>query len=100
MSVIGLDGCKIGWVFVKSSESVLSAGVATTIEEILANSPEATSVFVDIPIGLRDDSEGSRECDDAARKLLGPKRASSVFQHQFGQSYMNQLMLRLVSVFR
>ena len=41
--------------------------------------PDRVSVFVDIPIGLRDDTPAPRSCDTAARKLLGRNRASSVF---------------------
>ena len=37
----------------------------------------ADTVLVDIPIGLPD--SGRRECDLAARKLLGPRRGTSVF---------------------
>lgn len=40
----------------------------------------AQVIAVDIPIGLLDHATpGGRECDSLARKLLGPKRSSSVF---------------------
>ena len=40
---------------------------------------DAKSVFIDIPVGLLDKGPDERSCDKAARKLLGAKRASSVF---------------------
>lgn len=49
------------------------------IEELLRDQRSAM-IGIDIPIGLPDHySEGGRECDRLARKLLGPKRGSSVF---------------------
>ena len=39
----------------------------------------ASSVLIDIPIGLLDTGTVERQCDKQGRKLLRPKRASSVF---------------------
>jgi len=39
----------------------------------------ATTVFIDVPIGLPDDACGQRACDQEARRLLGRGRGSSVF---------------------
>lgn len=79
MSVVGIDGCKIGWIYVQFDGKEFSSGVAPTVEEILSNTPEVKSIFIDIPIGLRDDSGDPRKCDTEARKQLGRGRASSVF---------------------
>ena len=42
--------------------------------------PDFDALGIDTPIGLPDRAErGGRACDAAARRLLGPGRASSVF---------------------
>lgn len=42
--------------------------------------PSLAVIAVDVPIGLLDDAmPGGRACDMAARRFLGPRRASSVF---------------------
>jgi predicted RNase H-like nuclease len=85
--VAGVDGCKKGWVVAVAS--VMSEGdessfglrrflVARDFAEVLSETGECELVCVDIPIGLSD-SGGPRECDIAARRVLGGKRASSVF---------------------
>lgn len=73
--VLGVDGCRQGWVAVTLVEgAVAGVEVVTTLAEALADGPFA-AVGVDIPIGLVD---GPRAADAAARELL-PGRASSVF---------------------
>jgi predicted RNase H-like nuclease len=77
---LGVDGCKAGWIAATAPDlstpprfvlferfSDLAAEVVTAAEGL---------ALVDIPIGLTD---GRRACDAAARKLLGPRRACSVF---------------------
>src|SRR5450759_4241933 len=76
--IAGVDGCAAGWIVVqrdtesgRSSWCLASAGLASGVRRL-------SSVF--IPIGLLDAAlPGGRACDMAARKLLGPKRGSSVF---------------------
>jgi predicted RNase H-like nuclease len=73
--VLGVDGCRQGWVVVTLVEgAVAGVEVVETLTEALADGPFA-AVGVDMPIGLVD---GPRAADAAARKLL-PGRASSVF---------------------
>lgn len=79
MTYIGVDGCKYGWFYVRSSGADLDFGIVEYLGELLANTPDDARIMVDIPIGLRDDSSTPRQCDTAARKVLGRKRASSVF---------------------
>ncbi len=52
--------------------------MVSTLAELLAQTSEADTVFIDIPIGLLDASPVGRQCDIEARRLLG-RRASSVF---------------------
>jgi predicted RNase H-like nuclease len=80
--VIGVDGCRGGWVCVALSsagdaapEWWVSAGFADVVERATAHD----RVLVDIPIGLLDRGPDPREPDALARRMLGGKRASSVF---------------------
>lgn len=80
MSIIaGIDGCKTGWVCVyrDTATGVTSARILKSIWELSAIQPAPTCVMVDIPIGLPE--RGNRACDSIVRKMLGPKRGSSVF---------------------
>jgi predicted RNase H-like nuclease len=76
--VCGIDGCRGGWVAVaKVTETgALIWRRAGSLAALLAEwTPAVTAA--DIPIGLPD--AGPRQCDVAARRLLGPGRGSSVF---------------------
>lgn len=75
---IGVDGCKAGWLFVRSIEDEVDFGVTERLAELVPTGARSARIFVDIPIGLRDTSGEARRCDRAARKVLG-RRASSVF---------------------
>jgi len=80
--IAGVDGCAAGWIVVqRDTESRrLSRCIAPDFLAVLDKTRGASIVAVDIPIGLLDAAvHGGRACDMAARKLLGPKRASSVF---------------------
>ena len=80
--IAGVDGCATGWIVVqRDTESRrLSRCIAPDFLTVLDKTKGASIVAVDIPIGLLDAAvPGGRACDIAARKLLGPKRGSSVF---------------------
>lgn len=79
MKAWGVDGCKGGWFYVGIDESSAEFGVVDTVEELLENVDEDAPTLVDIPIGLPDEGDGGRACDALARRVLGPKRSSSVF---------------------
>ncbi len=78
MFVAGVDGCRGGWVAFK----VDLTAYATSVEIIDFPSwlrhrpPGLACVGIDVPIGLLD---GPRQCDKAARRLLGQPRGTSVF---------------------
>jgi predicted RNase H-like nuclease len=91
LQVAGVDGCKAGWLVAIVSgpeESSRTDGpnvfklktllVASTFSQVLWQARDCQLVCIDIPIGLRD-GDKPRECDIAARRLLGGRRASSVF---------------------
>jgi predicted RNase H-like nuclease len=74
--VVGVDGCKAGWVGVVLHEGVFSRAVlATNFGDLLNAVPTATVVAVDIPIGL---PTMTRRADIEARRVVGA-RSSSVF---------------------
>ena len=91
--IAGVDGCKGGWIAVyEDTESgELDCRVAVckhptghgddnlscAFEVVMAHHAPLAAVAVDMPIGLRDDRDG-RDCDRAAREVLG-KRSSSIF---------------------
>ena len=88
--VAGVDGCKAGW-FVAIISATLSGrprapcvyrlkdvSIASTFAVVLSKTKGCKLVCIDIPIGLSD-GDRSRQCDIAARRLLGGRRASSVF---------------------
>ena len=73
-SVVGVDGCKDGWLAIRHSESgALDPRIVTSLSDL---APLPDVIAIDIPIGLR--NTGARTCDRLARKFIGP-RASSVF---------------------
>ncbi len=82
--VAGVDGCRAGWFVVVAQapkQKVLQLKdfcVAKTFADVLSKTADCELVCVDIPIGLSDGTK-PRECDVAARKILGGQRASSVF---------------------
>jgi len=78
--VVGVDGCRGGWVAARiEGRGPPRIELYRSFAEVLAAYPPPAVVAVDIPIGLpARPIPGGRECDRAARRLLGP-RASSVF---------------------
>lgn len=76
--VVGVDGCRGGWIVVaaKSDLSSARAGIWPRLADLIAAAGDAV-IVIDMPIGLVEGREG-RGADAAARALLGPRR-SSVF---------------------
>lgn len=78
MLAIGLDGYPRGWVVAAIRDGALDAvSLAPNLQHALDAYPGATSVGIDIPIGLPEPGV-PRPADHEARALLGPF-ASSVF---------------------
>lgn len=79
--VLGVDGCKAGWVgalLIGTTYDVLvAAGVEALVIEARRRAPGLAVVAIDIPIGLPD--TGRRKADLLARTLLPVGRKSSVF---------------------
>jgi predicted RNase H-like nuclease len=77
--IAGIDGCRGGWYVIEANHqcSDVRGRVFPSFDRALSAIPAHSIIGIDIPIGLQ--SVGARACDEAARRYLGPKRASSVF---------------------
>ncbi|MEL7489460.1 MAG: DUF429 domain-containing protein [Pseudomonadota bacterium] len=77
--VLGVDGCRNGWVAVALAKGRKTADVSIRPDfgTLLADHATAAMIIVDMPIGFPD--AGRRACEAMARGLLKPKRHSSVF---------------------
>ena len=77
-TVVGVDGCKGGWVAARLDCRSLTATLAVhrDFEEVLTLYRDAAVIGVDMPIGLGGCEP--RACDALARRELG-RRASSIF---------------------
>ncbi|RWB21229.1 MAG: DUF429 domain-containing protein [Mesorhizobium sp.] len=80
MTVVGVDGCKAGWIAVRRDPGAApSAAVLPSFAALLDPLPADATVAVDMPIGLPDLSQkGGRGPEALVRPLLG-NRQSSVF---------------------
>lgn len=79
MRVIGIDGCRAGWMVVRSPAKPGPVEVEIEPDWLAAIAAPFAKAAVDMPIGLPD--TGPRHCDQAARDLLGWPRMLSVFLH-------------------
>jgi predicted RNase H-like nuclease len=76
MFVVGVDGCRGGWLAVKlSPDGVAKSRIFEDMASLWAAHLQAALILVDIPIGLPE-AANDRTCDKEARKVLGPRRAS------------------------
>lgn len=79
MQAYGVDGCKAGWVYACVSEDGVGIGTVARLCDLVEMVRAGSRIFVDIPIGLRDDSGAARLCDQQARRLLSTLRTISIF---------------------
>lgn len=75
--LLGVDGCKSGWVACFQGSVGLRCVVYGSAQELIKANLAASVIAVDVPIGLTD--EGPREADRLARQFVGRPRSSSVF---------------------
>lgn len=73
---VGVDGCKAGWFAVALTDG--NKWITQVFPDILSlwnffwkKYPEGLQIFIDIPIGLRENTNLERLCDLQSRKLLG-----------------------------
>lgn len=80
MDLIGIDGCRGGWVAARSQVNFgdLRFEVIETLGEVFDQARRGEAcVAIDVPIGLNDGQP--RVCDIEARKLLSRRHKSSIF---------------------
>jgi predicted RNase H-like nuclease len=75
----GLDGCREGWFCVELACNDAWAVSILPVDGVGRLAQSAKTILIDIPIGLLDSGPEERACDREARRLLTPKRGSSVF---------------------
>jgi predicted RNase H-like nuclease len=77
--IAGVDGCKAGWIAIRldTSSGKYSSEIFSSGSQLINQSLDHEALALDIPIGLT--NSGPRQCDLLARKMLGPRRGSSVF---------------------
>jgi predicted RNase H-like nuclease len=72
--VAGVDGCRAGWIVVRSRGGDRTIAVVPSFADVLDAARDAVVIGVDMPIGLLDRAvPGGRDCDRLARRLLGPR---------------------------
>jgi predicted RNase H-like nuclease len=75
MTLVGIDGCRSGWIAVVIDHAGrVRAHHLHLIDDVLAVAPDADVIAIDIPIGLP--MAGRRQSDLAARDFLGVRRNS------------------------
>lgn len=74
-TVLGVDGCRGGWIGAHVQDGAVRWEFFADAATVLA--APAGVVGIDIPIGLP--TAGYRDCDRAARDVLGPARNSVFF---------------------
>jgi predicted RNase H-like nuclease len=75
-TLIGVDGCRSGWVCVARRVDRFEAWISPDISSIVARGGVGSLIGIDVPIGFARCT--SRACDAAARVVLR-ERASTVF---------------------
>jgi predicted RNase H-like nuclease len=78
MKTAGIDGCKAGWILITFDKGEEAYQIIRKDEELKAAFQEYDKIFIDIPIGLKDETY-TRLCDELLKKKLGPEYAPSVF---------------------
>ncbi len=76
---VGIDGCRGGWFCIELGRRDAWTFSILPVDGIAGIARSAKAILIDIPIGLLDAEPEERACDREARRLLAPKRGSSVF---------------------
>ena len=78
-NLAGINGCRGGWfcIFEDVDSRRFASKIFATIDDLEKHIEQLDIVAIDVPIGLT--NTRPRACDVEARKMLGSKRASSVF---------------------
>lgn len=79
--IIGVDGCRRGWVAaIGTGRQEIHLELFPDLQALWGKyGPGCALLLIDMPIGLTDDGPEGRSCDRLARRMLSPRRHSSVF---------------------
>lgn len=78
--VIGVDGCKSGWIAAVLHNSSIKLELFPNIEALWQRyASSCAQLLIDMPIGLSENGPEGRTCDRLARRMLSPRRHSSIF---------------------
>lgn len=78
MKTVGIDGCPLGWLAIDFDSQKSPYWVIEGKEKLYDTFEKYERIFIDIPIGVPDDSY-TRECDERLREELGSQYHASVF---------------------
>ena len=80
MKVVGADECRGGWFTISIIDfKNFNLSLFPDIYTLWKSNEDAHLILLDIPIGLKERDKVERLCDLEARKILGRKRAKSIF---------------------
>ena len=96
----GVDGCKFGWLCITKdlNSGIIKSQIFSSAAELFDQNPQPQIFAIDIPIGLPD--ADPRQCDMLARKMLGPKRGTSVFPAPIRNALKSQTRIEADAVTR
>lgn len=77
--IIGVDGCRAGWATVRIRSNIPELFLCLNLEEVTQLAETDSRILIDMPIGFVDQGADGRTCDRLARRILSPRRHSSVF---------------------
>lgn len=78
MKTVGLDGCRAGWIAISLDDENAGYWLLESDEAFADVIDSYDRIFIDVPIGLEEDSY-VRTCDELLRQRLGPDYTASVF---------------------
>lgn len=95
--VVGIDGCKGGWVGVVLAGGDIAVVEGRSIASILGRTGSVDVVGIDIPIGLP--VRGARAADVAVQRFLGARRAT-VFSTPIREALQAPTLTQAIAVSR
>jgi predicted RNase H-like nuclease len=78
MKTVGIDGCPLGWLAIDFDDSKSPYWIIEDKEQLAATFEEGDAIFIDIPIGIPDETY-TRDCDQRLKEELGSQYYASVF---------------------
>lgn len=85
MKTLGVDGCRAGWIAICLNDEHAGYWLLESDRELGEFFQAFDRIFIDVPIGLEEESY-VRECDRQLRNILGPDYTASVFNPPIRQA--------------